>query len=58
MAVKTLTVTSVGVSERMRAAFMALFLGTFFVWGAGLANSQTLHEAAHDTRHSFGFPCH
>jgi cobalt transporter subunit CbtB len=46
------------VSERMFAGFAALFLGAFFVWGAGLANSDTLHDAAHDTRHSYGFPCH
>ena len=49
---------SKAVSERMIAGFAALFLGAFFVWGAGLANSQTLHDAAHDTRHSYGFPCH
>ena len=42
----------------MKAAAAALFLGAFFVWGAGLANSQVLHDAAHDTRHSYGFPCH
>ncbi len=46
------------VSERMIAGFAALFLGAFFVWGAGLAQSDTLHHAAHDTRHSYGFPCH
>jgi cobalt transporter subunit CbtB len=45
-------------SERMIAGFAALFLGAFFVWGAGLAQSDTLHDAAHDTRHSYGFPCH
>ncbi len=46
------------VSERMKAAVAALLLGAFFVWGAGLANAQVLHDAAHDTRHSYGFPCH
>jgi cobalt transporter subunit CbtB len=49
---------SKSVSERMIAGFAALFLGAFFVWGAGLAQSDTLHNAAHDTRHSYGFPCH
>ncbi|HEX5517658.1 MAG TPA: CbtB domain-containing protein [Pseudolabrys sp.] len=24
----------------------------------GFANSQLLHNAAHDTRHSLSFPCH
>jgi cobalt transporter subunit CbtB len=46
------------VSERMTAGAFALFLGAFFVWGAGFADSATLHEAAHDTRHAYGFPCH
>jgi cobalt transporter subunit CbtB len=49
---------SKSVSERTFAGFAALFLGAFFIWGAGLANSQTLHDAAHDTRHAYGFPCH
>ena len=52
------SVSTVLVSEHMKAAIAALFFGAFFVWGAGLANSQVLHDAAHDTRHSYGFPCH
>lgn len=58
MAVKTVSVVSSGVSERSRAAFIALFFGAFFIWGAGFAGSETLHNVAHDTRHSYGFPCH
>jgi cobalt transporter subunit CbtB len=58
MAVRSVSSASVGVSERAKAAFLAIFLGAFFVWGAGFANSQVLHDAAHDTRHSYGFPCH
>ncbi len=46
------------VSSRLTAGVAALLLGALFVWGVGLANSQTLHDAAHDTRHSYGFPCH
>jgi cobalt transporter subunit CbtB len=57
MAVRIVS-TSVGISVRMKAALMALFLGAFFVWGAGLASSDVLHDVAHDTRHSYGFPCH
>lgn len=45
-------------SDRRAAAFAALLLGAFFVYGAGLANSAVLHDTAHDTRHSYGFPCH
>jgi cobalt transporter subunit CbtB len=37
--------------------FAALFgLGIVFV--AGHAQSAALHDAAHDTRHVTGFPCH
>jgi len=38
------SVSTVLVSERMKAAIVALLFGAFFVWGAGLANSQVLHE--------------
>ncbi len=59
MAVRTISSVSTGfVSERMKAAVAALVLGAFFVWGIGLAHPQVLHDAAHDTRHSYGFPCH
>ena len=44
--------------ERAAAIFATLLLGTFLVWGAGFANSQVIHDAAHDGRHSFAFPCH
>jgi cobalt transporter subunit CbtB len=40
------------------AALMAGFLGLFLLWGVGFAQSDRLHNAAHDTRHSNGFPCH
>jgi len=39
-------------------ALSALLLGVFLVFGAGFAGSSTLHNAAHDSRHSFAFPCH
>ncbi|PWV98990.1 cobalt transporter subunit CbtB [Hoeflea marina] len=45
-------------SARATAGLIALLLGAFLVFGVGLANSAALHDAAHDTRHSYGFPCH
>jgi len=33
-------------------------LGTFLLLGVGFLHSETLHNAAHDTRHAFSFPCH
>lgn len=44
--------------ERATAVVATLLLGAFLVWGAGFANSQVIHDAAHDGRHSFAFPCH
>lgn len=47
--------------ERQRtkaAAIVAMVLGIFLVYGAGLAQPEILHNAAHDARHSFAFPCH
>ena len=45
-------------TQRMTIALSALLFGVFLVYGAGLANSATLHDTAHDTRHAYGFPCH
>ncbi len=39
-------------------ALLALLLGVFLVLGTGFAHSDTIHNAAHDSRHSFAFPCH
>ncbi|MBT6093599.1 MAG: CbtB-domain containing protein [Rhodospirillaceae bacterium] len=39
-------------------AVVALVFGAFIVMGAGFANSQTVHDAAHDVRHAFAVPCH
>ena len=39
-------------------AVLALLLGAFLVLGTGFAHSDTIHNAAHDSRHSFAFPCH
>jgi cobalt transporter subunit CbtB len=40
------------------AAVVAALLGLFLLYGVGFANPATLHNAAHDARHSFAFPCH
>jgi cobalt transporter subunit CbtB len=39
-------------------AVFAILLGAFLVLGAGFAPIAALHNAAHDSRHSFAFPCH
>lgn len=39
-------------------AVIAIVFGVFVVMGAGFAHSSTIHNAAHDARHAFAFPCH
>ncbi len=45
-------------AEVLRAALAAAGLGVLLLWGVGFAGSDMLHAAAHDARHSIGFPCH
>ncbi|WP_411036655.1 CbtB domain-containing protein [Shinella sp. BYT-45] len=58
MAVSTTSSISLSANDRLIAGIVALVIGAFLVFGAGLANSAVLHDTAHDTRHSYGFPCH
>lgn len=36
----------------------AFLLGSILLYGAGFVNTAAVHNAAHDARHSQGFPCH
>jgi cobalt transporter subunit CbtB len=45
-------------SDAFVAAVLAAFLGGFLIWGVGFSHIDVLHNAAHDARHSTGFPCH
>ena len=36
----------------------AFILGTVILYAAGFVNTSAVHNAAHDMRHSQGFPCH
>jgi len=51
------TATAARSNAVLQAIFVAL-IGGLIVFAAGFANSQTLHDATHDMRHSTGFPCH
>ncbi len=53
-----LTASLSKVHERAAAVVCAALFGTFLVFGVGFAHSDTVHNAAHDTRHSLAFPCH
>ncbi len=39
-------------------AILAIVFGAFIVLGVGFSHSHTIHNAAHDARHAFAFPCH
>lgn len=45
-------------ASRLLAALLSAALGAVLLWGVGFAHADALHNAAHDTRHSNGFPCH
>jgi len=44
--------------EKLPAATFALLLGVFILYGVGFAPVEVIHNAAHDGRHAFAFPCH
>ena len=46
------------ISERSKAGLVSALLGIVFIAGIGFASPQFIHDAAHDTRHAFTFPCH
>jgi cobalt transporter subunit CbtB len=39
-------------------AVLAILLGALLVYGVGFASPMAVHNAAHDARHAFAFPCH
>ena len=44
--------------QRLIAVFFGLLVGSLLILGAGFAGPGELHNAAHDSRHAFSFPCH
>lgn len=45
-------------TKNLLPALAAAMLGVAILIGVALANSDTIHNAAHDTRHAAAFPCH
>lgn len=43
---------------RVLPILFAALLGVVVIGGAGFASTSAIHNAAHDQRHSIGFPCH
>ena len=44
--------------QALAAPVAALVLGAFLLLAAGFVPQPFAHNAAHDARHSFAFPCH
>jgi cobalt transporter subunit CbtB len=57
MTARTNTV-SLSISQRIQAGLVCVFIGATLVFAVGLSHMTVAHNAAHDTRHSLGFPCH
>jgi len=53
-----LSTASTCVTSRHVATMAALLFGALLIFGAGFAGADVLHNAAHDGRHAFAFPCH
>ena len=51
-------IASLSLSQRLIAGLVALMLGFVLLGTVGFASDVRLHNGAHDTRHSLGFPCH
>ena len=54
----TSTASTSSASKRMAAGLALLFIGATITFAVGLSNMAVAHNAAHDTRHAIGFPCH
>lgn len=44
--------------DKIMPVLLAGSLGLVLLYGAAFAETSALHNAAHDGRHSAGFPCH
>jgi cobalt transporter subunit CbtB len=52
------TVAAIEGGARTAAVVVAVLLGVFVLMGSGFLQADLLHNAAHDARHAFAFPCH
>ncbi len=44
--------------DKILPSLLASALGLVLLYGAAFSSMEALHNAAHDGRHSAGFPCH
>jgi cobalt transporter subunit CbtB len=45
-------------TQQRAIALLGALFGLFLIYGVGFAHPEAIHNAAHDSRHSFAFPCH
>jgi cobalt transporter subunit CbtB len=58
MTTSSMSIRLIAFDRQMAAGLVCLFLGLGLVAGVGFAGPSAIHNAAHDTRHATGFPCH
>jgi cobalt transporter subunit CbtB len=46
------------ITQRILPAVLAILFGALLIYGVGFAAPAAIHNAAHDVRHAFSFPCH
>jgi len=49
---------AVAAPQAVLPAAAAILLGVFVLFGVAFAGPEVIHNAAHDSRHAFAFPCH
>ncbi len=58
MTTNQIALQQISIKQRVIAGLVCMTLGLGLVAGIGFAGADTMHNAAHDTRHAVGFPCH
>jgi cobalt transporter subunit CbtB len=44
--------------EALKAVIAAFVLGLGLIYAVGFTPMESVHDAAHDSRHALSFPCH
>lgn len=52
------TTLSTSKTYEIKAAIVAFVIGLGLIYAVGFAPMESLHDAAHDSRHALSFPCH
>lgn len=60
MHTKTLSANTLTTSktDAIKSAIVAFVIGLGLIYAVGFAPMESLHDAAHDSRHALSFPCH